>query len=155
MRHQIPRSGVQQSPAGLPSCLQEKSLHTFFLHDPRTHTPASAHNIGGAQPLGSFSAEHNCPDETVGTCPLPRGPSAAQQQQGGAARGGPSAPEEADRQGSLFRYPGPPPRWITHALLWLPRLHPFNKVPSTLRNILLPVPPSFPRPQGSQTLLAP
>lgn len=109
---QVPRSGVQQSPAGLPSCLQEKSLHTFFLHDPRTHTPASAHNMGGAQPLGSFSAEHNCPDETVGTCPLPRGPSAAQEQQGGAARGGPSAPEEADRQGSLFRYPGPPPRWI-------------------------------------------
>lgn len=75
---QVPRSGVQQSPAGLPSCLQEKSLHTFFLHVPRTHTPASAHNIGGPSllvlsvlsttALMKPSAPALCP----GALPLPR-----------------------------------------------------------------------------------
>lgn len=94
---------------------REIAPHLLSARSSNTHPRISTQHRGGAQPLGSFSAEHNCPDETVGTCPLPRGPSAAQEQQGGAARGGPSAPEEADRQGSLFRYPGPPPRWIDNS----------------------------------------
>lgn len=122
---------------------------------PQTHTPTLAHNVRTPSllvlPVLSTTAlmKRSAPALCPGALPLP-------------TRGREALPGEAPPPWRSLTGRGRcsdtrvlRPRRISHALLWLPQKHPFNKVPSALHVILPLAPPSFPRPQGSQALLMP